>query len=58
LLLNIAWDSMILYDPTGRLGILFERIKEGVKGKLERYITKDRKYGWKPKTKSFTTIEV
>ncbi len=58
LLLNIAWDSVILYDPTGRLSNLFERIREGVKGKLERYKTKDHKYGWKPKAESFTTIEV
>lgn len=58
LLLNIAWDSMILYDPTSKLGNLFERIRNGVKDKLERYKTKDHKYGWKPKTGSFTTIEV
>lgn len=57
LLLNIAWDSVILYDPSGKLKGLFERIKNAVKDKLERYKTKDGKYGWKPKTKEFTVIE-
>ncbi|MBS7655102.1 nucleotidyltransferase domain-containing protein [Candidatus Bathyarchaeota archaeon] len=58
LLLNIAWDSIILYDPSGKLEKLFKRIKDAVKDKLERYRTKDGKYGWKPKDKYFTTIMV
>ena len=58
LLLNIAWDSIILYDPTGRLRELFERIKNAVRDKLERYRTKNGKYGWKSKAKEFTIIEV
>lgn len=58
LLLNIAWDSVVLYDPTGKLEKLFERIRNAVKDKLERYKTKDGKYGWKPKTREFTVIEV
>jgi predicted nucleotidyltransferase len=58
LLLNIAWDSIVLYDPSGKLKELFKRIREAVKDKLERYKTKDGKYGWKPKNKHFTTITV
>jgi len=45
LLLNIAWDSIILYDPTNKLRELFNRIKERVREKLVRYKTKDGKYG-------------
>jgi predicted nucleotidyltransferase len=58
LLLNIIWDSIILYDPSGRLRELFERVKNAVKDKLERYRTRDGKYGWKPRTKEFKAIEV
>lgn len=48
LLLNIAWDALVLYDPSGRLSKLFERIKSIVdKLNLERYETLDGKYGWK-----------
>jgi len=58
LLLNISWDSIILYDPSGRLESLFRRIRDTVREKLERYKTKDGKYGWKPKDRQFTTIVV
>jgi len=58
LLLNIAWDSIILYDPSGKLNSLFERIRNSVKDKLERYRTKNGKYGWKPKTEHFGIIKV
>jgi len=58
LLLNIAWDSIILYDPTNKLRELFNRIKERVREKLVRYKTKDGKYGWKPRDGKLTTIEV
>jgi predicted nucleotidyltransferase len=58
LLLNIIWDSVILYDPTGRLRELFERVKGAVKDKLERYRTRDGKYGWKPKSGELSVIEV
>jgi predicted nucleotidyltransferase len=58
LLLNIIWDSVILYDPTGRLRELFERVKGAVKDKLERYRTRDGKYGWKPKSGELGVIEV
>jgi predicted nucleotidyltransferase len=58
LLLNIVWDSVILYDPTGRLRELFERVKGAVKDRLERYRTRDGKYGWKPKSGKLGVIEV
>jgi predicted nucleotidyltransferase len=58
LLLNIVWDSVILYDPTGRLRELFERVKGAIKDKLERYRTRDGKYGWKPKSGELGVIEV
>jgi len=48
MLLNIAWDSKVLYDPSGRLSKLFERVKTIIeKLKLQRYRTIDGKYGWK-----------
>jgi len=50
LLLNIAWDSKVLYDPQGRLTNLFEEIRRMVeRAGLERYKTPDGKYGWKPR---------
>jgi len=50
MLLNIAWDSRVLYDPEGKLSRLFERVKTLIKKlKLERYRTIDGKYGWKPR---------
>jgi len=58
LLLNIIWDSVILYDPTGRLKELSERVRSAVEGRLERYRTKDGKYGWKPKAGGLSAIEV
>lgn len=48
LLINIAWDSLVLYDPSGRLSKLFEGVKAIVnKLNLDRYKTQDGKYGWK-----------
>ncbi|MFQ6076896.1 MAG: nucleotidyltransferase domain-containing protein [Candidatus Bathyarchaeia archaeon] len=48
LLLNIAWDSRILYDPEGRLSRLFMEVRKAVEREgLERYRTPDGKYGWK-----------
>lgn len=59
LLLNIAWDAVVLYDPTGRLDRLFKRIRMAVKeAGLIRYRTKDGKYGWKPAKGGLKTIEV
>lgn len=58
MLLNIAYDSIILYDPSGKLNELFKRIKRAAENNLERYKTRNGKYGWKPKNKYFTTITV
>ncbi len=59
LLLNIAWDSIVLYDPEGKLRNLFKRIKNAVeKSGLKRYRTKNGKYGWKPVKGKLKTIEV
>ena len=49
LLLNIAWDSIILYDSNGKLSRLFSEIRRVFGEKLVRYRTRDGKYGWKPK---------
>ncbi len=50
LLLNIAWDSLILHDPDGKLSKLFVEIRRKVEESgLERYRTTDGKYGWKPR---------
>ncbi len=57
-LLNIAYDGVILYDPSGKLKELFNRIKKAIKGKLVRYKTKDGKYGWKPLDGFLKPIEV
>ncbi len=58
-LLNVAWDGIVLYDPTERLTNLFERIRTAVKkAGLIRYKTKDGKYGWKPTRGGLTVIEV
>ena len=58
LLLNIAFDGVILYDPSGRLASLFRRIKQAVKGKLIRYKNRDGKYDWKPVEGVLKPIEV
>ena len=58
LLLNIAWDGIVLYDPSGRLTRLFERIRRAVQGRLQRYRTRDGKYGWKPVKGDLGPIEV
>ncbi|MBS7645856.1 nucleotidyltransferase domain-containing protein [Candidatus Bathyarchaeota archaeon] len=58
-LLNVAWDAVILYDPTGRLTRLFERVKAAVRGAgLIRYRTRDGKYGWRPTGGRLGVIEV
>jgi len=59
LLLNIAYDGKILYDPEGRLKRLFEKTKEIVaKLGLERRSTKDGKYWWKAEETPLKTVEV
>lgn len=50
LLLNIAYDGKILYDPEKKLTRLFEQIKSLIKElKIEKYKTPNGKYGWKTK---------
>ena len=59
LLLNIAWESVMLHDPSNRLADLFDRIKAAVEGAgLVRYRTPDGKYGWKAETGELKAIEV
>ncbi len=49
LLINIAHDAVILFDPEGYLEKLFERVKEAVRrAGLVPYRTRDGKIGWKP----------
>ena len=50
LMLNIASDATILHDPKGQLDPYLRRIHRLIEaGGLERYRTKDGKYGWKPR---------
>jgi len=49
LLINIAHDAVILFDPEGRFESLLERVRRAVKAAgLVPYRTKDGKIGWKP----------
>jgi len=59
LMLNIASDAVILYDPEGALEAFLGRIHGLIEvGGLERYKTKDGKYGWKPKRGALQIVEV
>jgi len=59
LMLNIASDASILYDPKGQLASFLQRIQRLIEvGGLERYRTKDGKYGWRPKRGVHQIIEV
>lgn len=50
LLLNIAYDGIVLYDKRGQVTRVFESIKKAIKnGGMKRYRTPDGKYGWKLK---------
>jgi len=50
LILNIASDATILYDPKGQLASFLRRVQRLIEvGGLERYRTKNGKYGWRPK---------
>ncbi|MBS7249909.1 MAG: nucleotidyltransferase domain-containing protein [Candidatus Freyarchaeota archaeon] len=49
LLINIAHDAVILFDPEGYLEKLFARVREAVRrAGLVPYRTRDGKIGWKP----------
>jgi len=57
LLLNIAWDSKVLYDPGGERFV--GKVKELIDAAgLERYRTGEGKYGWKPKSGPLRKVEV
>lgn len=58
LMLNIAADAIILYDPEGRLASFIERVRRLIQvAGLERYRTKDGKYGWKPRDGVLRAVE-
>lgn len=58
-LLNLASDTNIIHDPTGKLTALFRRILEvAAKLHLERIRTPDGKYWWKPKSGELRAVEV
>lgn len=49
LLMNIASDAKIIYDPEGRLQSFVDDVKRLIEAAgLERYKTGEGKYGWKP----------
>jgi len=57
-MLNIASDATILYDPKGQLASFLRRVRRLIEvGGLERYRTRDGKYGWKPKRGVTQTVE-
>jgi len=59
LLLNIAWESKVLYDPEGKLAKFVGRVKELIDAAgLERYRTGEGKYGWKPRSGLLRKVEV
>lgn len=50
LMLNIASEAQIIHDPEGKLASFLTRVRKLVDAAgLERYRTRDGKYGWKPK---------
>ncbi|MGQ9723385.1 MAG: nucleotidyltransferase domain-containing protein [Candidatus Jordarchaeum sp.] len=49
LLINVAYDAVILFDPEGYLEKFFAQVREAVrKAGLAPYRTRDGKIGWKP----------
>jgi len=58
LMLNIASDATILYDPKGQLASFLRRIQRLIEvGGLERYRTKDGKHGWRSKRGVLEIVE-
>jgi predicted nucleotidyltransferase len=58
LMLNIASDAAILYDPEGELSTFLRRVRRLIKvAGLQRYRTRDGKYGWRPKQGILQIIE-
>lgn len=57
-MLNIASDATVLYDLEGELASFLERVRRLIEiAGLERYKTKDGKYGWKPKDGVLRMVE-
>jgi len=58
LMLNIASDADIIYDPDGKLASFLARVRKLIAAAgLERYRTRDGKYGWKPKDGVLRAVE-
>lgn len=58
LMLNIASDAVIMHDTCRELALFLERIRNLIQiAGLERYSTKDGKYGWKPKKGVLREVE-
>ena len=59
LMLNIAADALILYDPHGELATFLRNVQRLIEAAgLERYRTSDGSYGWKPRQGIIQTVEV
>jgi len=59
LMLNIAADAVILYDPKGELATFLRSVHRLIEAAgLERYRTSDGSYGWKPRQGILQTVEV
>lgn len=59
LMLNIASDANVIYDPDGKLASFLARVRKLIDAAgLERYRTRDGKYGWKPKDGVLRAVEV
>lgn len=58
LILNVAADAVILYDPKGELLSFVNRVKRIVEvAGLERYSVGGGKYGWKPRDGLLREVE-
>lgn len=58
LILNVAADAIVLYDPDEKLRVFFDRVKKIVElAGLQRYSTKDGKHGWRPKDGVLRRVE-
>jgi len=58
LMLNVTADASILYDRDGKLASFFGHVRRLVDAAgLERYRTKEGKYGWKPRDGVLRAVE-
>ena len=59
LLLNIAADAIILYDPNRLIRSFLDKVKKIIDlAGLERYKVPTGEYGWKPKDGVLRAVEV